>query len=196
MPSRASCMKSVTPRSASCLTCATLPMCATTGMFCFFASSTMASTTSGVESFVAHPELDEVDLQRLVRLHSLARFLGRCRLQRGRARVRAREVESLSCGVHARRQELARLRVVIHLHDFRLVVAGHADGRHAPVERDRQQLPHDICGLIQMAVHVDEAGNDGLARSIHHRRTLRHLHLRTRAGSGDPVAADEDRPNR
>ena len=78
------------------------------------------------------------------------------------------------------------------MHDFRLVVAGHADGRHAPVERNRQQLPHDVFRLIEVAVHIDQAGNDGFAGRVHHRRALRHLHARARAGGGDAVAADEN----
>ena len=148
MPSRASCMKSVTPSSASCFTCATLPMCATTGMFCFFASSTIAVDHLGREPFVAHPDLDEVDVQRpCAPERPFCASSGVVGFKVGAPGIRTREIEPLAGAVHARRRELSASRASAYTCMISgLSLPGHPDRRHAPVERDRQQLPHDSAG--------------------------------------------------
>ena len=126
----------------------------------------------GRELRVGHPDLDEVDLLRFQVPDVGARLVRRRRLERRRAGIRAADVEALTGGVRARREEragCARLRGR----------AARVSGLSLPAERI-VVTPQRSCAsqyrfmssarLVDMAMHIDEAGQQGLALGVDDRR--------------------------
>jgi hypothetical protein len=145
----------------------------------------------GRESRVRHPDLDDVDVLRLQIADVLARFVRRRRLERRRSWIRAADAEPLAGGVGPRRQQRAAARLCKERHRLRLVISRRSHCRDAPAQLSEPVALHVLRRLIDVAVGVDEAGHDDLARRVDDCSAARNLHPRTGTHGLDPIAVDE-----
>jgi len=146
----------------------------------------------GLELRVRHPDLDEVDVLRLQAANVCAGLVGRRRLEGRRSRVRTADVESLPRRVRARREESARARLPKERYRFGLVVARRPHRRHTPAQLRRPVPLHGIGRLVDVAVHVDEAGQQHAAARVDDRGAGRNPHPRACSRRENPIALRHD----